>query len=138
MGYYSDFGLRLEFKNYEEFEGIEGLFISFLNESDLLEEFERLDYINFDTIFQNVSYLTKSVYGGEKVYICDVISYSLKFYSTLDYEGKWVEKFISWLGEKEICEFHFIRVGESWEDIEEICTDNIEFPLSMTRQIDFE
>lgn len=136
MGYYSDFGLRLEFKENKGERYLETLFNQFLEESDLKEEFEI--WGEFDYIFQNISFSIKNDYDGKDIYLIDIISYGLKFYSTSDYDGWWVDTFIDWLKVQEICEFHYVRIGEHWEDIEEIYTDNVEFPLSMKRQIDFE
>ena len=136
MGYYSDFGLRLEFKENKGERYLETLFNQFLEESDLKEEFE--NWGEFDYIFHNISFSIKNDYDGKDIYLIDVISYGLKFYGTSDYDGWWIDTFIDWLKVQEICEFHYVRIGEYLEDIEEIYSDNIGNMLSVIRQVSFE
>lgn len=136
MGYYSDYGLRLEFKEEVSLSYLVDLFNSFLVERELQEEYDFIEWLTVDEIFPTTKIYQKGL--QEKRYIMDICGYEMKFYNDYDCIGRWVDLFVDWLDDKKICEFHFIRVGESWEDIEEIFTDNVEFPLSMIRKIDFE
>lgn len=138
MGYYSDFGLRLEFEFEKEISYIEGLFERFLEEEEYKTTFyEVYSYLKFEDIFQKITYQTRYTYDNKKVFVFTIEGEELKFYRSKEYEGRWVELFIQWLGDNRICELHYIRLGESFDDVEEIYSHNIAFPLSISKKIDF-
>lgn len=137
MGYYSDFGLRLELREDKGKGYLQDLFTLFLKEEKLEDLFEDLEWLDFEDLFQEINYYERETNTKDILYTFDIKGYGLKFYSDFDYDGKWVEEFVNWLNDKEICGLHFIRIGEDYTDIEEISNDYIYFYCGLKREIEF-
>lgn len=143
MGYCSDFGLRIQF-SFNAKEGKKGywnvlkdLFDEFILDKQLAEKLEKYDY-SFDKLF-NFERKELQKYIGANFYIfIDIKGYETKFYSDYRYPGIWIKEFICWLqNNKPKINFHFVRIGDDIDDIEEIYTDNILWWLSIKREIEF-
>lgn len=143
MGYCSDFGLRVQFlfnakenkKGYLDI--LKGLFDEFVLDKKLTEKLKKHHY-SFDKIF-NFKCKEQYKYIGSNFYVfIDIKGYETNFYNDYRYPGVWIEEFICWLqNNKPEINFHFVRIGDDLNDIEEIYSDNILWWLSIKREIEF-